>query len=97
MQLLKIKNMLAVTVSTVSVLTACGNTAKPLDTPTQIVEKVVMPPVPGELMVKPARPAAPNQGSAQALLEHAVEFGTYVGQLENQNHAWRLWATGGTP
>lgn len=56
-----------------------------------------MPPVPGELMMQPLRPNAPTQGTTQALLEHAVEFGAYVGQLENQNHAWRLWATGGTP
>ena len=56
-----------------------------------------MPPAPGELMVQPLRPNAPTQGTTQALLEHAVEFGAYVGQLENQNHAWRLWAPGGTP
>ena len=56
-----------------------------------------MPPVPGELMVLPLRPNAPTKGTTQALLEHAVEFGAYVGQLENQNQAWRLWATGGTP
>ncbi|UOO89607.1 hypothetical protein LVJ82_01075 [Vitreoscilla massiliensis] len=46
-----------------------------------------MPSVPGELMVQPLRPNAPSQGTTQALLEHAVEFGAYVGQLENQNHA----------
>ena len=76
---------------------ACGNTTKHLDTPIKVVEKAVMPPVPGELMAQPLRPNAPTKGTTQTLLEHAVEFGAYVGQLENQNQAWRLWATGGTP
>ena len=97
MRLQKIKVLLMVSVSTASALTACGNTTKPLDTPIKVIEKAVMPPVPGELMVQPLRPNAPAKGTTQALLEHAVELGAYVGQLENQNQAWRLWATGGTP
>ena len=37
----------------------------------------------------------PADGSARALLEHAAEFGGYVAEIEHQNAAWRLWATGG--
>lgn len=51
-----------------------------------------MPPVPSVLMVPPARPAPPESGKPQALLEHAAEFGRYVGALERQNAAWREWA-----
>ena len=97
MQLLKIKTALAAAVSTASVLTACGSTTTPLTTPVQVIEKAVMPPIPGELLVKPLRPAELKQGTAQAILEHAVELGVYIGELENQNNAWRLWATGGEP
>ena len=101
MQLFKIKTALAAAVSTASVLTACGSTTTPLTTPlttpVQVVEKAVMPPIPGELLVKPLRPAELKQGTAQAILEHAVELGVYIGELENQNNAWRLWATGGEP
>ena len=39
--------------------------------------------------------AAMERGSARALLEHAAEFGGYVAEIEHQNAAWRLWATGG--
>ena len=101
MQLFKIKTALAAAVSTASVLTACGSTTTPLTTPlttpVQVVEKAVMPPIPGELLVKPLRPAELKQGTAQAILEHAVELGVYIGELENQNNAWLLWATGGEP
>lgn len=51
-----------------------------------------MPAPPAALMVPPARPAPPESGSADALLEHAVEFGGYVAELENQNAAWRDWS-----
>lgn len=51
-----------------------------------------MPAPPAALMVPLVRPAPPENGSTRALLEHAVEFGGYVGELENQNAAWRDWA-----
>lgn len=51
-----------------------------------------MPAPPAALMVPPVRPAPPESGSTRALLEHAVEFGGYVAELENQNQAWRDWA-----
>ena len=34
----------------------------------------------------------PKDGKTATLLEHAVEFGGYVSELENQNAAWREWA-----
>lgn len=49
-----------------------------------------MPAPPAALMVPPVRPAPPESGSTRALLEHAVEFGGYVAELENQNAAWRI-------
>ena len=53
-----------------------------------------MPAPPAALMVPPARPAPPESGSADALLEHAVEFGGNVAELENQNAAGREWVKG---
>lgn len=53
-----------------------------------------MPPVPNGLMIAPTRPDAPENGTPETLLEHAVAFGAYVGELENQNHAWRVWVEG---
>ena len=53
-----------------------------------------MPAPPAALMVPPVRPAPPESGSTRALLEHAVEFGGYVAELENQNAAWREWVKG---
>lgn len=50
-----------------------------------------MPAPPAALMVPPVRPAPPESGSTRALLEHAVEFGGYVAELENQNQTWRDW------
>jgi hypothetical protein len=62
--------------------------------PIKTVEVPVIPAPPAALMVPPARPAPPESGSADALLEHAVEFGGYVAELENQNAAWREWVKG---
>ena len=85
--------MPAMLVLTVWALTGCANTAKPSDTvPIKTVEVPVMPAPPAALMVPPVRPAPPESGSTRALLEHAVEFGGYVAELENQNAAWRDWA-----
>ncbi len=73
------------------VLTACSSTNKPLDTPIKVVEKQVIPSPPASLMVAPVRPIPPKDGTTTALLEHAVEFGGYVAELEAQNKAWRDW------
>ena len=54
-----------------------------------------MPLPPAALMVPPVRPEPPQNGTPRALLEHAAEYGVYVGELENQNAAWRKWAGGG--
>ncbi|MFV2030610.1 hypothetical protein [Neisseria sp. S1] len=53
-----------------------------------------MPTPPAALMVSPVRPAPPESGTVQKLLEHAADFGGYVSELENQNAAWRAWAGG---
>lgn len=50
-----------------------------------------MPTPPAALMVPPVRPAPPESGTVQKLLEHAAEFGAYTAQLEIQNAAWREW------
>ena len=78
-------------------LTACSSTNKPLDTPIKVVEKPVMPMVPSALLVAPLRPEAPRNGTTQTILEHAVDFGAYVSELESQNTAWRKWSQGGVP
>ncbi|WP_245934282.1 hypothetical protein [Bergeriella denitrificans] len=59
-----------------------------------MIETPAMPPLPAALLVPPLRPAPPASGTPQALLEHAAEFGRYVGALEQQNAAWRTWAGG---
>ncbi len=74
-------------------LTACSNTSAPSVIKT--VEVPTMPTPPGALLVAPVRPAAPAAGDTKTILEHAADFGVYVGELENQNKAWRSWATGG--
>ena len=75
-------------------LTACANTAKPSATPIKTIEVPVMPAPPAALMVAPERPAPPENGTVQKLLQHAAEFGGYVAGLELQNEAWREWAGG---
>lgn len=77
------------------VLTACASTEKRLVTaPVEVVEVPTLPPVPTGLLVAPVRPNPPVSGTPEALLVHAVEFGAYVGELENQNSAWREWTKG---
>lgn len=49
-------------------------------------------PVPQALLVMPQRPEPPQDGSQANLLSHAVEFGKYVKQLENQLAGWLKWA-----
>ena len=88
MQSNRIKALPAMLVLTVWALTGCANTAKSSDTvPIKTVEVPVMAAPPAALMV-------PESGSADALLEHAVEFGGYVAELKNQNAAWREWVKG---
>ena len=72
-------------------ITGCSSTTAPLATEIKIVEKAVMPTPPAALMVAPVRPNPPADGKTETLLEHAVEFGAYVAELENQNQAWRDW------
>lgn len=52
-----------------------------------------MPAPPAALLVAPERPAPPENGTVQKLLQNAAEFGGYVSELENQNAAWRTWAS----
>lgn len=56
-----------------------------------------MPPVPSALLVPPTRPQPPESGNSEALLNHIVEFGVYVQELEAQLQGWRDWALGDTP
>lgn len=80
-------------------LTACASTTPRLAIKTPAVHTVempVMPAAPAELMVAPIKPAPLTQGSGAALLQHVIEMGAYMGELENQNAAWRAWASGGS-
>ncbi|TKI21473.1 hypothetical protein FCO27_18880 [Bacillus pumilus] len=88
-------NKMALIALTASALTACGTTANRSATPIKMVELPAMPAPPAALLMVPQRPEPPADGSARALLEHAAEFGGYVAEIEHQNAAWRLWATGG--
>ena len=49
--------------------------------------------MPQALLVMPQRPEPPTDGSQEAILTHAVEFGRYVKNLENQLRGWIGWAT----
>ncbi|ULJ69269.1 hypothetical protein MIS45_11105 [Wielerella bovis] len=49
--------------------------------------------MPQALLVMPQRPEPPINGSQEAILTHAVEFGRYVKNLENQLSGWLKWAT----
>ena len=81
-------------VLTALALTACANTGKPSATPIKTVEVPTMPAPPAALLAAPQRPAPPENGTVQKLLQHAAEFGGYVAGLELQNEAWREWAGG---
>lgn len=83
----------------VLMLTACASTTprSAIKAPAvHTVEMPVMPAAPAELMVAPIKPAPLTQGSGAALLQHVIELGAYMGELENQNAAWRAWASGGS-
>ncbi|MDO4434700.1 MAG: hypothetical protein Q4B82_09010 [Alysiella sp.] len=64
--------------------TACSTTKN---------HSVTSKPVPQALLVMPQRPEPPKDGSQEAILTHAVEFGRYVKNLENQLRGWIGWAT----
>lgn len=49
--------------------------------------------MPQALLVMPQRPEPPQNGSQEAILTHAVAFGRYVKNLENQLRGWIGWAT----
>ena len=72
-------------------LTACASTTAPLATPTKTIDRPVLPPVAGELMVAHERPAPPADGSPEALLNHAVEYGGWVSRIEAQVKGWQDW------
>lgn len=76
-------------------LTACASTTTPLATPIKTIERPVLPPVAGELMVAHERPAPPADGSPEALLNHAVEYGGWVSLLEAQVKGWQDWYRNG--
>ena len=76
-------------------LTACASTTTPLATPIKTIERPVLLPVAGELMVAHERPAPPADGSPEALLNHAVEYGGWVSLLEAQVKGWQDWYRNG--
>ncbi|AUX60833.1 hypothetical protein BWP33_10775 [Simonsiella muelleri ATCC 29453] len=63
--------------------TACSTTKN---------HSVTSKPVPQALLVMPQRPEPPQNGSQEAILTHAVAFGRYVKNLENQLRGWIDWA-----
>jgi len=50
-----------------------------------------LPSVSGELLVIYPRPAPPADGSPEALLNHAVEYGGWAAQLDAQVKGWQAW------
>lgn len=76
-------------------LTACVSTTPPMVTNSaaHTVEIPVMPNPPAELLIAPVKPEPLRNGAVTSLLNHTIEMGAYVGELENQNAAWRAWAT----
>lgn len=60
-------------------------------TPIKSVERAVLPSVSGELLVVHPRPAPPADGSPEALLNHAVEYGGWASQLDAQVKGWQAW------
>lgn len=81
------------------VLTACASTVKhsAINPPVHTVKAATIPPVPSALLTPPMRPQPPESGDSEALLNHVVEFGVYVQELEAQLKSWRDWALGDTP
>lgn len=86
--------MRLITLALCLMLTACKSTTPHLATNVQTVEMPVMPSPPAALLIAPERPAKLQTGNKAALLNHSVAIGVYIGELENQNAAWRAWATG---
>lgn len=87
---------LLTTIVLASMLTACASTMQPSAiNNVNTVEIPVMPAPPAALLTVPVKPKALQSGKIPALLNHAVDMGVYIGELENQNAAWRAWATGG--
>ena len=82
---------IAVAVCVALVLTACASTPAHLATPIKTIDRPVLPPVAGELLVVHERPAPPADGSPEALLNHAVEYGGWVAQIEAQLKGWQDW------
>lgn len=72
-------------------LTACASTTAPLATPIKTIDRPMLPPVAGELLVVHVRPAPPADGSPEALLNHVVEYGGWVAQIEAQLKGWQDW------
>ena len=77
------------------VLTACASTPAPLATPIKTIDRPVLPPVAGELLIVHERPAPPADGSPESLLNHVVEYGGWVSQIETQLKAWQDWYRNG--
>lgn len=50
-----------------------------------------MPSVSAELLMTYERPAPPAGGSPDELLNHAIEYGSWVGALESQVKGWQAW------
>ena len=82
---------IAVAACAALVLTACASTPAPLVTPIKSIDRPVLPPVAGELLVLHERPAPPTDGSPESLLNHAVEYGGWVSQIEAQLKGWQDW------
>ena len=76
-------------------LTACASTPAPLATPIKTIGRPVLPPVAGELLIVHERPAPPADGSPEILLNHAVEYGGWVSQIETQVKGWQDWYRNG--
>lgn len=86
---------IAVAVCVALVLTACASTPAHLATPIKTIDRPVLPLVAGELLVVHERPAQPADGSPEALLNHAVEYGGWVSQIETQVKGWQDWYRNG--
>lgn len=72
-------------------LTACATTNGLSATPIKTVERSVLPPVSAALLTRHQRPAPPENGTPEALLQHAARFGAYTQKLEQQVSGWQLW------
>lgn len=78
-------------IALVLALTACGSTNAPLATPIKVIERAILPPVSAHLLLQHQRPEPPQNGSPEQLLQHAVRYGAYAQQLQQQVSAWQDW------